>query len=90
MSGPNGAQPAGPVPQGHSHFETDDRIAARFRPWTNGRDGARWLAGMISLTVAGISVAIGVEDMEFKAVGAFFAVLGLVGSAFILFRWDSQ
>ena len=44
---------------------------------------------MISVAVVGISVAIAVNDMEFKAVGAFFAVLGLVGSAITLFRWDS-
>jgi hypothetical protein len=55
--------------------------------WTGGR--ARWLVGMISLTVVGVSVAIAVDDIEVKVVGAFFAVLGLVGSAIILFRWDN-
>ncbi len=44
---------------------------------------------MIAVAVAGVSVAIAVDDMEFTAVGAFFAVLGLVGSAITLFRWDS-
>jgi hypothetical protein len=44
---------------------------------------------LIAIAVVGITVAIAVEDMEVKAVGAFFAVLGLVGSAITLFRWDS-
>ena len=56
-------------------------------PWTRGR--ARWLVGIIAMAVVGITVAIAVEDMEVKAVGAFFAVLGLVGSAITLFRWDN-
>ncbi len=54
--------------------------------WTGGR--ARRLVGLISVAVAGISVVIAVNDIEFKAVGAFFAVLGLLGSAITLFRWD--
>ena len=44
---------------------------------------------MISVAAVGIGVAIVLDDMEFKAVGAFFAILGLVGSAITLFRWDS-
>jgi hypothetical protein len=45
---------------------------------------------MISVAVVGISVAIAVDDVEIKVVGVFFAVLGLVGSAIVLFRWHSQ
>ena len=43
---------------------------------------------MTAVAVVGVGVAIAVGDMEVKAVGAFIAVLGLVGSAIILIRWD--
>jgi len=53
--------------------------------WT--RDRAKWLLGMIAVAAVGISLVVAVDDLEFKSVGGFFAVLGLVGSAIVLFRW---
>ena len=44
---------------------------------------------MIAVGVGGVSVAIAADDVEVKAAGVFFAVLGLVGSAITLFRWES-
>ena len=56
--------------------------------WTRNRTG--WLVGMISLAAVNISVAIALDNMEFKVVGAFFAILGVVGAGIILFRWDKS
>jgi hypothetical protein len=66
---------------------TNRRYVSSMGEWTRGRAG--WLVGMIAVAVVGVGVAIAVGDMEVKAVGAFFAVLGLVGSTITLIRWDS-
>jgi len=52
-------------------------------------DRVKWLVGMAAVSAVAISVVVAVDDMEFKAVGGFFAILGLVGMGIVLFRWNT-
>lgn len=63
----------------HSHY------VSSVGEWT--RDRVKWLAGLIVVTAVAISLVVAADDMEFRAVGGFFAILGLVGTGIILFRW---
>jgi hypothetical protein len=48
-----------------------------------------WQLGMIAVSAVAISLVVIADDMEFKAVGGFFAILGFVGTGLVLFRWKT-
>jgi hypothetical protein len=54
------------------------------------RERVLTLGGMLATFAVGITLVVAVDNMEFKAVGAYFALVGLVGAGIALFRWTPK
>jgi hypothetical protein len=56
--------------------------------WT--RERVLTLVGMIATSAVGITLVVAVDNMEFKAVGGYVALLGLVGVGIAVFQWTPK
>jgi len=56
--------------------------------WT--RERVLTLVGMIAASAVGITLVVAVANLEFKAVGAYVALFGLVGAGIALFQWTPK
>jgi hypothetical protein len=56
--------------------------------WT--RERVLTLVGMLAAVAVGITVVVAVDNMEFKVVGAYCALFGVVGAGIAMFQWKPK